>query len=223
MALGWRKNYYRYKGYFLNIYEVYKRRPDLKVFLELLLTLATISFFLVFALRPTVLAIVELTRDIRAKEETISKMDTKIQNLQTAQRNYVAQNANLELLETAIPNNPQPDLAVRQLEGLANNSGVAILGLNMGEAVLVGTLSDRQKKANDLESLPQDAAGVAFSISVTGPYPSLQNFLSNLNNMRRPAKIDSLNINSSQIAGGAVLVIIVNGRLPYIEEGVDSQ
>ena len=39
MALGWRKDYLRYRSYFLNIVSVYKQRRDLKAFLELILTL----------------------------------------------------------------------------------------------------------------------------------------------------------------------------------------
>ena len=81
MAGGWRSNYLRYRSFFLNIYNVYKRRPDLKMFMEILLSLGTISFFAAFALRPTALTIVDLLEQIDEKETTIEKMDQKIQNL----------------------------------------------------------------------------------------------------------------------------------------------
>jgi hypothetical protein len=115
MALGWRKDYLRYRSYFLNIVNVYKQRRDVKAFLELILTLVTISFFALFALKPTLLTIIELLREIEAKEETVEKMDTKIQNLQQAQTLYIQEAARIKLLETAIPDKPAPDLFVRQI------------------------------------------------------------------------------------------------------------
>ncbi|MEJ2441504.1 MAG: hypothetical protein P8Y06_01110, partial [Patescibacteria group bacterium] len=81
MALGWRKDYLRYRSYFLNIVGVYKQRKDLRMFLELLLTLVTVSFFAAFALRPTLLTIIELLKEIDTKEETLTKMSTKIQEI----------------------------------------------------------------------------------------------------------------------------------------------
>ncbi len=223
MALGWRKSYYRYREYFLNIYEIYKKRPDLKMFLEVLLTLATISFFLVFALRPTALAITELLEEIEAKEEIASNLDTKIQNLQSAQDNYSSEESTIELLESAVPVGPQPELAVRQFEGLTRDTGVTMLGFNIGEAVLVGTLSERQKRQNDEEPLPQDSQGITFSMSVTGQYSALENFLTKLGSMRRPIKIDSLSVTSSETSEGNTIVLVVSGRLPFIESGSQNE
>ncbi|MCK4588646.1 hypothetical protein KAT60_02400, partial [Candidatus Woesebacteria bacterium] len=88
MALGWRRGYLRYKSYFLNVIVVYKRRKDLRMFLEITLSLVTISFFAVFALKPTLLTIAELTKEIKTKEETVAKMDEKIQNLERGQQIY---------------------------------------------------------------------------------------------------------------------------------------
>ena len=44
MAVGWRKDYTRYQRYFLNLFAVYKNRDDVKAFLEIVLSLATITF-----------------------------------------------------------------------------------------------------------------------------------------------------------------------------------
>jgi hypothetical protein len=60
MALGWRQGYSRYRAYFLNIYNLYKQRPDLRMFLEILLSLGAIAIFAAFAVRPTALTIVQL-------------------------------------------------------------------------------------------------------------------------------------------------------------------
>ncbi len=80
MALGWRKDYLRYRSYFLNVLNLYKRKEDLRMFLEIMLSLSAISFFSIFALRPTFLTIATLLKEINAKKGTIITMDTKIKN-----------------------------------------------------------------------------------------------------------------------------------------------
>ena len=81
MNQSWRREYLRYKSYFLNVMGRYKERADVKVYLEILLSLATISVFAIFALRPTILTIAGLLKEIETKKETLAKMDEKISNL----------------------------------------------------------------------------------------------------------------------------------------------
>lgn len=216
MALGWRKSYLRYRSFFLNLYNVYKRRPDVKMFLEIILSLVTISAFGVFALRPTALTIVQLLEEIEAKEETIEKMDIKIENLQTAQSLYNQQQTRISLLDQAIPDDPTPESYVRQLEGLASTRAVSVLGMSIGEVVLVGT--QEEPESSDLEKLPQGSGGLTFSISVEGQYAQLNNFFNDLRNLRRPVKIDSANFNASETEEGQALVLVVQGRVPYLRE-----
>ena len=45
MKQGWRGQYYRYRGYFLDILNLYKKRSDLRAFVEVILSLSTITIF----------------------------------------------------------------------------------------------------------------------------------------------------------------------------------
>lgn len=222
MALGWRKNYLRYRSYFLNIVNVYKRRQDLKAFLELILTLAAISFFALFALKPTLLTIIELLREIEKKEETVDKMNTKIQNLQQAQTLYIQEEARIKLLETAVPGNPAPDLFVRQIEGLATSYPVNLLGITIGEVTLLGEEKEKRSKS-ELEPLPEESKGITFSISIAGSYQGVVNFLSALEDIRRPVKIDALNVLSPQLEETQNLILVVTGRTPYLKENSNTE
>ncbi|MBU0572595.1 type 4a pilus biogenesis protein PilO [Patescibacteria group bacterium] len=222
MALGWRKDYLRYRSYFLNIVNIYKQRQDLKSFLELILTLVTISFFALFALKPTLLTIIELLKEIETKEETVDKMNTKIQNLQQAQTLYIQEGARIKLLETAIPDNPAPDLFVRQVEGLATSYPVNLLGITIGEITLLGDEKEKRSK-DELQPLPEESKGITFSISIAGSYQGVVNFLSALEDMRRPVKIDALNIISPQLEETQNLVLVVTGRTPYLKENSNTE
>lgn len=216
MALGWRKDYLRYKTYFLDIYNVYKQRKDLKMFLEFLLTLATVSFFAAFALKPTILTIIDLVREIKKKEETVIKMDTKIQNLQQAQILFTQESVRISLLKTTVPEKPEPDNFVRQIEGLAASHPITLLGVSINEITLLGEEKIR-RKSDELEELPGNAGELSPSLSITGTYQGVLSFLSDLENMRRPIKIDTISILSSGVEGQN-LVLAVSGRTPYLKK-----
>ena len=222
MALGWRKDYLRYRSYYLNIVNIYKQRQDFKVFLELILTLAAVSFFALFALKPTILTVIELLKEIEAKEKTVEQMNTKIQNLQQAQTLYVQEEAKITLLETAVPDDPAPDLFVRQIEGLATSYPVNLLGITIGEVTLLGEEKIQRAKDN-LQPLPEESKGISFSISIAGGYQGLVNFLSALEDMRRPVKIDALNIISPKLKETQNLVLVVTGRTPYLKEDLNTE
>ncbi|MDP1710294.1 MAG: hypothetical protein Q8L28_01635, partial [bacterium] len=88
MAQGWRKEYSRYKEYFLNVVNLYKQRADLRVFLEIILSLTTITIFAIFALKPTAVTIIGLVNEIKDKENSLSGLNQKINDLKTARNIY---------------------------------------------------------------------------------------------------------------------------------------
>ncbi len=50
MQTGWKKDYTRYKDFFLNVLNAYNNKPNLKIYLELFLSLTTIVAFSIFAI-----------------------------------------------------------------------------------------------------------------------------------------------------------------------------
>src|SRR3989304_278866 len=102
MNPGWRGNYLRYKSYFLNVVGQYRERADIKAYIEILLSLATISIFAVFALRPTLLTIAELIKEIDTKKQTLIKMEDKIENLSSAHTLYDRERSRINILLTSI-------------------------------------------------------------------------------------------------------------------------
>jgi len=204
MALGWRKDYLRYKSYFLNILNLYERREDLKMFLEIILSLVTISFFSIFALRPTFLTISTLLKEINTKKETVIKMDTKIKNLQTAQNILSQESVRIPILKLSVPQFPQPQNFVHQIEGITSTAQVEVLGIRVDETQLKGDLPVK------------DQGEMSFSVSATGSFQNLFSFLKNLENLRSPVKINVLGISLAKQEAGNVLTLVVTGKVPYL-------
>lgn len=215
MAQGWKKDYFRYKDFFLNVLRVYNTKPNLKIYLELLLSLTTIIVFALFAIKPTILTIIDLNNEIKAKQETSAKLKQKIKNLQTASNLLQTEAGNILYVDQAVPNKATAEVLVKQIEGLSIESGLKILGFSASDVTLNGKESE-SKKAKDTESLPNNANELPFSLSATGSYSSIFSFLSKTENLRRPIRIDSFIINSNTTEAGKTLVLTITGRVPFL-------
>jgi len=211
---GWRQSYFRYQRYFLNVYNLYKKRKDVKMFLEILLSLSAIAIFGVFALRPTFLTIAQLLRQIQEKEDIIIQMDQKIANLSAAQRLFIQEATSIALLNEAVPNQANPDSFVRQIEAAVNRTNVSVIGMSISEVSLVG--EPEIKKVKDTGDFPTEASQMSVSVSMSGSYQPLTSFLSDLENLLRPLLIDSVSLNAIATDEGQKLVLLIAGRVPFI-------
>lgn len=213
MALGWRGQYIRYRSFFLNIFELYQKKAELRAFLEVILSISSITVFILFALKPTVLTIISLNKEINEKKVILSGLDLKVRNLETAVE-ILNQNVNvLPDIETAVSTPPSPDIISKQIQGLSAKNSVTLLGLSVGQVTIAGKDTLKTKKTSDLK--PIGAGEMPISISVKGSYQSISAFLKDLENLRVIVKIDSLGINSSTTEVGQIMVGVVAGRVPF--------
>lgn len=218
MNTGWRKNYLRYKSYFLDVMGKYKERSDIKAYLEILLSLATISIFSIFALRPTLLTIAELIKEIQTEKQTLNSINQKIVNLSQAQSLYNSQRVQISQLESSIPKVPSPNVYAKQIEGLSQAHQVVILEMKTGEATILGKDSESEDTEKDSEPFPKDSQKLTFSFKGRvgiEQYQNLVNFLKDLENNRLITKIDLVKLNSVNDPTGKYLLLTIEGKLPY--------
>lgn len=215
MSLGWRGQYSRYREFFLNVANFYKQRNDLRVFLEIILSLSTVVIFLVFALKPTALTIISLLKEISGKKETIIALNQKLSDLNRANGVFAQNQASIANIETAVATSPQPDLIVQQTEGLAIKNSVDILGVSIGQVTIIGTTPPKKSSSN-VKPLPGNAKEMSISINIRGSYPNLIGFLKDFENLRIVTKIDTIAITSSVSDKGQIIVVIISGRVPYL-------
>jgi hypothetical protein len=214
MALGWRESYYRYRGFFLNIAALYKQKADLRAFLEIVLSITTVIVFLLFALKPTALTIINLLQQINEKKQTLVGLTQKVNDLQTV-NGILDQDQNLiPSIDSAVPNVPNPDILSEQAEGLASKDAVEILGISVNQVTLLGANST--KKITGVTPLPQGAYEMPFSLSIEGPYTNLIAFVNDFENLGLASRIDSLTISSSVTDKGRVIVAVISGRIPFL-------
>ncbi len=91
---------------------------------ELAITFVLISFFLFFAVRPTILTISSLVGEIKSKEILSSKMKSKIDQIITAQDNFSLAQEKYYLVEDALPQNPNYVNAFNQIDTITQQNSI---------------------------------------------------------------------------------------------------
>lgn len=215
MKQGWRGQYYRYRGYFLDILNLYKKRSDLRAFVEVILSLSTITIFLVFALKPTVLTIISLVKEIKGKQTTISGLNQKISNLSKAQVLFTQNQDSISNIDIAVETKPEPDTVSKQIIGLSAKNSVNILGLSVGQITLIGKPS-LANVVSESKPLPGDTREMSVSINIQGDYSNMLSFISDFESLRIASKIDLVGINSSEINGAKAINMLVSARIPFL-------
>lgn len=215
MATDWREQYLRYKDFYLNIQSLYKKRADLRAFLEIILSLSAIIVFLVFALKPTALTIISLYNQIQDKNRMTATLAQKINDLQSAQNTYNQNKNYITDIDNSVGSVPRPDFVTKQVIALANKDSVTVIGISIGETTIVGAAP--QKSLNStVDPMPDGSYDMPISINISGTYQNDTNFLKDLENLRTTIKIDSVAFKSTVTKNGTTIVIAILGRVPYI-------
>lgn len=212
-----REEYAKYKRYFRRIADTYYRRPSVKASVELLLTLLTISFFAIFALRPTLNTIAELWANIASQKETSRALEEKLSNLGRAQLVFSQEEQRLALLNEALPNEPRPDQYLQQIEGLVATHGLSLESFNIDETLLLGKPEKPKGRKKDEKEIP-NVENIPISFSVSGDFSSLISFLEDTENLRRLIVIESLSFGAGTGRRAGSLLLTIAGGVPYYQE-----
>lgn len=115
-----------------NLQQFYEK-PVTRVSLELFLSLSTVIFFALFALRPTLNTMSRLVREIEEKRQVDDELSKKIAALSTAQNEFLTFRSRLSVLDTAVHQELSIENALIYLEYLSAEAGVSLSGLQIRE------------------------------------------------------------------------------------------
>lgn len=216
--INFRNQYSQYNRYFTQIKDTIKTKPFVRESLQFLLSLFTISFLIVFALRPTINTIAELLAKTTAQRDVSTKLDTKIQALVQAKQVWDQEQQRLSLVNQALSDKPQPDVFLQQVEGLSAIHNVAINGFSVENVVLAGKdLRADQKLATDAKTDIKGTKSAKYSFTIFGKYTDIKTFLKELEELRLKIRIEtySLGVNTTTVEQSILLK--VTGTVPYYD------
>ncbi len=194
---------HRYHRYFVDLGNFYKTKKS-KVYTGIIISLLTIIFFIIFAIKPTLVTIAQLIRQVKDQKTVVTALEKKTNNLSQAQTNYLNIESRLFLVDEALPTTAEINSLVKQFEILSRKSGISIESFRINEATLNTSKSKKSQKQP-----------VSFNLTISGNYESLKTFIDSLNDLRRIITVESFVF---QVGRGEddILALNINGQAWFL-------
>lgn len=195
-----KSSFNRYKKYSTDL-RAYYRLPAVQTSLSLVLSIFVTAFFVLVAIRPTLVTIAKLKVSIEETNKTLESLKKKSQNLQTIANKWEEILPLQKFLDNSIPvDGPRYQPLAVAMEVLAKESDVTILSLTVGDAL---TFS---KVADPYTGTKRTVVSMPFTARITGGFLNANDFFTKISNMDRVISIDSIGFSkiakTSQSEGG---------------------
>ena len=168
-------------------------KPVAKVSLELFLSVGTVVFFAIFAIRPTLLTMSDLIKEIEDKRAHDQKLQQKIASLSSVQTIYNTLENRLYLLDEAIPSQPEFEKVLKIIEKVASDQQVVISNIQVKQIPKIAP--------DDVQFNKKTRIALPINISIVGDYQSIKNFVQQIINLRRSLIVDSIIFTVSEERG----------------------
>lgn len=185
---------------YMRLFPLLKKERN-KQYGMLIFTFATMTFFGIFAINPTLTTIAELKRTLKDAQFVEKQLSTKIKNLSVLQDQYAQISPDLQKIEQAVPTTSEATIFMGQLQAIVSQSGVILESIGFGELTL----------ASDP---PVDAGSFTFNMQINGTFLQINTFLKTLTSFDRIVVLDSINI-TKQSAQEAIISITIEGAAHF--------
>jgi Tfp pilus assembly protein PilO len=187
-------------------------QPIAQVSLELFFSIIAVIFFALFAIRPTLITMSDLVKEIEDKRDLNQKLSQKIAALSSVQSEYLGLENRLQVLDEAIPLSPRFEEAVLIIEKIASDNRLTIISMEAKEI-----------PKEEIQNLPlenQIRLTKPVIVTVVGDYPSIRQFIDSIRQARREISVDSILFNLTDERGKKVLRANITMSIHYF--GIDN-
>lgn len=173
-------------SYYPLIHRAYRRFTDFPKskkaasYFTLTISLISLSFFGLFAIRPTLVTAISLIKNIQDLKKLYTDYETKIGSVVRANTELEQIRSSLPLIDAALPANASFSKLTQAIEKFAQRENFTIIQLQI-ESAPISTLPPGSKTYS-----------LGFNLVGTGSYPAISAFLSHLINWKRIVRINSL-------------------------------
>jgi Tfp pilus assembly protein PilO len=171
--------------------------PVALVSFELFLSIAAIIFFAVFAIRPTLLTMSDLIKEIEDKRKLATQMEQKVTALSAAQENFASAQERIAVLDEAIPRGVNMVQTLKIIEKLASDQNLSIANLTVlkipPDPPVTASITELER-----QSMP-------IQVVITGTYEGIREFAEQLRNSRRSFVIERITFSTEDARGQKTL------------------
>jgi hypothetical protein len=192
--------------------EEYAENKESWKYLEVIITVFSVAFFIVFAIRPAVVTISGLVGEINEKKDLTQKMQRKINSVIIAQEEFALVQGNRYILESYLPSEFAISQGIAQVAGAANEIGLPVEQLSVDHI-------------QNMTNPPKSFSGQKFNFSTKGDYQDIKEFIRLINLVRRWMEINNyqIGLNKDKEAALTSLTFFLNGQFHYWFENTYGQ
>ncbi len=194
------------------------QKPGVRVSLELLLSVFFVIILIVVAIKPTLVTMTELTKEINEKKEIDKKLPKKIAALSSAQATLLNLQDELPLLDEALPEKIDIVYYLKIIEYEASNNDLTITGIGLPELPNEDGNNPSKIKQEKTSKHQSGEKILNGSVTVDGSYKDIKNFIKALEKSRASFLINSVSFATKKINGKSHLLASIILSLPYFKE-----
>jgi hypothetical protein len=202
--------------------QAFYNKPVLRVSFELVMSILVVVVFALFALRPTLITMSDLLKEIEEKKKLDKDLQQKIAALATAQNEWSVYRQQVENFKTAFFDSPSMEEVLLYLEYLARQDGIVMTSVTSPEVPVILEKTVSTPSAGISSSSVKQLTPVDANLQFIGSYANILNFLVKLEQRQPLFSVENLSFNSSQVEENADPMINANVkiRLYILKEGV---
>lgn len=159
--------------------------PVARVSLGLVLTIITVIFFALVAIRPTLQTMAELIKSIDDKKIVDQKLSAKIAALSSAQAELASKQDAAGILDVAVPSTPTFTNLLKQIEKLISLHSVALTSM---------TVQSVPTERDPATVLTTEYQSIPLTLTATGSYDNLIATLHDLYSLQRILAVDRVDL-----------------------------
>lgn len=146
----------------------------------------------VFILLPAIQQTIDLFNNVKDVQETVGKMQQKLTVLNGLDETSLLEQ--FTVATSAVPSEISLPTILRTIEGVSDKTGVTVKALSVDSA---GNLATQSAKQFSTDEKKIGAYSIPFSVTLTGTFDQLKDFLSQSNKALRLVRAKSFTLNFS--------------------------
>lgn len=191
----------------------YYRIPAVQVSLTAVLSLVVAAFFIVVAIRPTLVTVATLKKNIEASQKTLKQLETKEKAVQQAAALWEQLQADSNQVDQAVPvTGARYDDFSKSLERVAARAGVVLSSVTLGESIIYSEI------IKPYEGRGRSVVLLPLTIRVNGTYQGVRTFFTMLTETPRLVNIETLSIGRENAGGESSVALSLTGSIGYLAD-----
>jgi len=181
-------------------YQSLGKDPLGRISIDFIATVIFIVVLFIVAIRPTFVTINKIQNSIDTLNTFNSSLLTKIESLKKLTILYQNNKQKFDLLDIAIPEQPDFSLLEKQIRYLVNQNDFEVLSLTYSQIPLIGSVENIALNSSGEQDI-KDTNIITINLAASGNYESIKNFISQLQNLNRLVTIQNFTISQSMTSG----------------------